>query len=144
MRLVKGSVISLEVSMLDVQFIEHNKLQLLAERKTLLEDMELLKQTLQGEVDMDVEEADPDIIEREKSATLLEAMEAKLADVEHALKVIEAGQYGVCERCGMEIPKERLEVKPEATLCIKCQSEVERMLRRGMNPQRSRWHFPVA
>ena len=94
-------------------------------------------------VDMDVEEADPDIIEREKSATLLEAMESKLADVEHALKVIEAGQYGICERCGAEIPQERLEVKPEATLCIKCQGEVERLLRRGVNPQRSRWHFPV-
>ena len=129
--------------MLDPQFIEKNKQELLAERDRLLEDIALLKETLQGEVDMDVEEADPDIIEREKSATLLEAMEAKLADVEHALKVIEAGQYGICERCGAEIPQERLEVKPEATLCIKCQGEVERLLRRGVNPQRSRWHFPV-
>lgn len=130
--------------MLDATFIEHNRQKLLQERDKLLEDIALLKQTLQGEVDMDVEEADPDIIEREKSATLLEALESKLADVEHALKIIEAGQYGICERCGAEIPQERLEVKPEATLCIKCQSEVERMLRRGMNPQRSRWHFPVA
>ncbi len=129
--------------MLDASFIEHNRQKLMQERDKILEDIALLKQTLQGEVDMDVEEADPDIIEREKSATLLEALEAKLADVEHALKVIEAGQYGICERCGAEIPQERLEVKPEATLCIKCQSEVERMLRRGMTPQRTRWHFPT-
>ncbi len=130
--------------MLDPQFIERNQQQLLEERQRLLEDIMVQKQTLKGEVDVDVEEADPDIIEREKSATLLEALESKLADVEHALKVIEAGQYGICERCGAEIPQERLEVKPEATLCIRCQAEVERLLRRGQNPQRGRWHFPVA
>ena len=129
--------------MLDAQFIEHNKQVLLQERETLLGDIEALKQTLKSEVDVDAEEGDPEIIEREKSATLLETLEAKLAAVDHALKIIDAGQYGVCERCGAEIPQERLEVKPEATLCVKCQSEVERMLRRGMNPQRTRWHFPV-
>ncbi len=129
--------------MLDVQFIEHNKQVLYQEREKLLGDIEVLKQTLKSEVDVDVEEGDPEIIEREKSATLLEALEAKLAAVDHALKIIAAGQYGICERCGAEIPQERLEVKPEATLCVKCQSDVERMLRRGMNPQRTRWHFPV-
>jgi len=129
--------------MLDAKFIENNKKRLLEERATLLDDIEVLKQTLKSEVDVDIEEGDPEIIEREKSATLLETLEAKLAAVDHALKIIEAGQYGICERCGAEIPKERLEVKPEATLCVKCQSEVERMLRRGMNIQRTRWHFPV-
>ncbi len=129
--------------MLDAQFIEQNKQVLLQERESLLGDIEALKQTLKSEVDVDVEEGDPEIIEREKSATLLETLEAKLAAVDHALKIIDAGQYGICERCGSEIPKERLEVKPEATLCVKCQSEVERMLRRGMNLQRTRWHFPA-
>jgi DnaK suppressor protein len=129
--------------MLDAQFIESNKQALIHEQERLQEDIQLLKQTLKNEVDVDVEEGDPEIIEREKSATLLEALEAKMAAIEHALKIIAAGQYGICERCGVEIPKERLEVKPEATLCVKCQGEVERMLRRGMNPQRTRWHFPV-
>ncbi len=129
--------------MLDAQFIEHNKQVLIHEQERLHEDIQLLKQTLKNEVDVDIEEGDPEIIEREKSATLLEALEAKMAAIEHALKIIAAGQYGICERCGAEIPKERLEVKPEATLCVKCQGEVERMLRRGMNPQRTRWHFPV-
>ena len=129
--------------MLDAHFIEHDKLILIHEQERLQEDILLLKQTLKNEVDVDIEEGDPEIIEREKSATLLEALEAKMAAIEHALKIIAAGQYGICERCGAEIPKERLEVKPEATLCVKCQGEVERMLRRGMNPQRTRWHFPV-
>jgi len=130
--------------MLDAQFIEQNKQVLILEREKLLEDILLLKETLKSEVDVDVEEGDPEIIEREKSVTLLDALELKLTAVEHALKSIKAGQYGVCERCGAEIPQERLDVKPEATLCVKCQGEVERMLRRGMNPQRTRWHFPIA
>ena len=128
--------------MLDAQFIEQNKQKLYEERERLLQDMALFRESLRSEVDIDIEEGDPEIIEREKSATILETLEVKLAAIEHALKIIDAGQYGVCERCGAEIPKERLEVKPEATLCIKCQADVERMLRRGMNPQRTRWHFP--
>lgn len=129
--------------MLDAQFVEHNKQVLIQEREKLLEDILLLKETLKSEVDVDVEEGDPEIIEREKSVTLLDALELKLTAVEHALNSIKAEQYGVCERCGVEIPQERLEVKPEATLCVKCQGDVERMLRRGMNPHRTRWHFPI-
>ncbi len=130
--------------MLDSQFIDHSKQVLLDEQKRLDEDIRLLKQTLKSEVDVDIDEGDPEIIEREKSVTLLDALEAKVAAIEHALKIIDAGQYGICERCGAEIPIERLEVKPEATLCVKCQGDVERMLRRGMNLQRTRWHFPVS
>jgi len=128
--------------MLDSQFIEHNKQKLHEEQARLLQDMALFKESLKSEVDIDIEEGDPEIIEREKSATILETLEVKLAAIEHALKITDAGQYGICERCGAEIPRERLEVKPEATLCIKCQADVERMLRRGQSPQRTRWHFP--
>jgi DnaK suppressor protein len=129
--------------MLDEQFIAMSKQTLIQELSSLEEDIQLLKKTLKNEVDVDIEEGDPEIIEREKSVTLMEALESRMAAIDHALKSIEAGQYGICERCGQEIPMERLEVKPEATLCVKCQGDVERMMRRGMNLQRSRWHFPV-
>ncbi len=45
-----------------------------------------------------------------------------LHKVEHALRRIEAGQYGVCEVCGTAIPMERLEVLPYATTCVTCAS----------------------
>jgi DnaK suppressor protein len=32
----------------------------------------------------------------------------------------------VCDDCGKPIPPERLEAKPQATLCIECQSKVEK------------------
>ncbi|NOZ73689.1 MAG: conjugal transfer protein TraR [Chloroflexi bacterium] len=116
------------------------KEELLARRASLLADIEALKETLRGEVDIDVDEGDPDVIEREKSVALLATLEAQLAATEDALNAIEKGTYGICERCGQPISPERLAVKPEATLCVKCQAEVERLQKRGMATPRSRWN----
>lgn len=112
---------------------------LLRQREELLYDIAALKETLKGEVDVDVEEGDPDVIEREKSVALLATLESRLAAVDDALKAIELGTYGICERCGKPISPERLEVKPEATLCVTCQAEVERLRRRGIVAPRRSW-----
>lgn len=40
--------------------------------------------------------------------------------VEHALKRVEVGSYGLCERCGEAIPVARLEVLPYTTFCVDC------------------------
>jgi len=112
---------------------------LLARRQSLLEDIAALKETLRGEVDMDVDEGDPDVVEREKSVALLETLQSELAATEDALRAVEKGTYGICERCGEPISPERLEVKPEATLCVKCQAEVDRLRRRGVMSTR-RWN----
>ncbi|MCO6451330.1 MAG: TraR/DksA C4-type zinc finger protein [Caldilineales bacterium] len=113
--------------------------QLTQQRNDLQEDIEILREALRGEVDVDVEEGDPDVVEREKNVVLLAAMEARIASIEDALRSIDRGTYGMCERCGNPIPPERLEVKPEATLCVTCQAEVEKLLKRGMVVQRPRW-----
>ncbi len=113
--------------------------QLLLQRQELQQDIVLLQESLRGEVDVDLDEGDPDVVEREKSVALLAALEVKLASIEDALRAMERGTYGVCERCGKPIPAERLEVKPEATMCVTCQAEVERLLKRGLVVQRPRW-----
>jgi RNA polymerase-binding transcription factor DksA len=46
--------------------------------------------------------------------------------VEKALERIGSGEYGRCEVCGKEIPEERLEAVPWATLCIECKRKEER------------------
>ncbi len=51
------------------------------------------------------------------------------------MRSIDKGKYGICERCSKEIPTERLEVQPEATLCVTCQVEVEKLIKRGMMPR---------
>ena len=47
-------------------------------------------------------------------------LEIRLKDINAALEKIAKGKYGKCEKCGKSIPKERLEVYPEARLCLKC------------------------
>jgi RNA polymerase-binding transcription factor DksA len=72
--------------------------------------------------------------EREKDLSILEQVEAELADVEHALRRLEEGTYGVCEACGGPIGEERLRAVPAARLCVDDQAAVEREMsaRRGV------------
>lgn len=44
----------------------------------------------------------------------------EIASVERALVRIDKGTYGECVRCGNAIAEKRLEVRPEAALCIDC------------------------
>lgn len=44
----------------------------------------------------------------------------------HALKKIESGEYGLCEDCGANIKFQRLIARPTAELCIDCKEEAER------------------
>ena len=91
---------------------------LLREQAAIEDDILHLREWLQGEVDVDAEEGDPDLAEREKNLSLLMAMERKLELVNAALRAIDKGNYGICERCGQPIDPARLEVRPDATLCL--------------------------
>ncbi len=42
--------------------------------------------------------------------------------IEESIKNIEAGDYGYCETCGVEIGLRRLEARPTATQCIDCKT----------------------
>ncbi len=53
------------------------------------------------------------------------ALRGDLEDIEGALMRIEAGNYGVCMRCGNAIGPARLEALPQAPLCIDCERAVE-------------------
>lgn len=46
--------------------------------------------------------------------------ESMRAEVERALARLEQGTYGLCERCGLMIPEERLLAVPAAAYCIEC------------------------
>src|SRR3954453_18117142 len=67
--------------------------------------------------------------EREKDLSILEQVEAELADVEHALRRLDEGTYGTGEIDGKPIPEDRLEVMPAARLCLEHQAEAEREVR---------------
>ena len=67
--------------------------------------------------------------EREKDLSILEQVEAELADVEHALRRLDEGTYGTCEACGKPIDDDRLEAMPAARFCLDDQATAEREAR---------------
>jgi DnaK suppressor protein len=44
----------------------------------------------------------------------------------NALDRIDRGTYGVCARCGEEIPLARLQLVPEALICVPCSEKKQR------------------
>jgi DnaK suppressor protein len=42
--------------------------------------------------------------------------------INEMLAKIDAGEYGYCDKCGVEIGLNRLEARPTATLCIDCKT----------------------
>lgn len=64
-------------------------------------------------------------LDREIDYTLEENSGQVLAEIDAALKRIDAGTYGTCTNCGKEIAPERLEAYPWAALCIDCARQAE-------------------
>ena len=107
------------------------------EREELQDDLSRLRESLKGEVKVDSEEGDPDLHEREKNLALVQTLESNLQSIDRALRALDLGVYGVCERCGIQIDPERMEARPDATMCLSCQREVERLAKRGLFRERS-------
>jgi DnaK suppressor protein len=61
--------------------------------------------------------------ERANLLTLVRSLRDTLRDVEQALGRMDAGTYGLCERCGQPIADERLEALPAAPLCMNCKRQ---------------------
>ena len=66
------------------------------------------------------------VAEYDRNQAMLENDRALLRKIEAALERLDAGKYGVCERCGRPINPRRLEALPYVTLCVDCQAIVER------------------
>ena len=66
--------------------------------------------------------------EQARDLSVRRRLEDTLIEVEHALHKFESDTYGTCESCHERIDWARLEAKPQARLCIKCQrrSDFER------------------
>ncbi len=49
----------------------------------------------------------------------------RLQQIDAALRALDAGRYGLCNRCKQPIEPQRLDALPEAPLCLSCQEAVE-------------------
>ncbi|MGN6332237.1 MAG: TraR/DksA family transcriptional regulator [Motilibacteraceae bacterium] len=58
--------------------------------------------------------------ERSQVAALLDQAREGLAGLDAALRRLDDGTYGICQRCGRDIAPGRLVARPAATLCIEC------------------------
>jgi DnaK suppressor protein len=58
--------------------------------------------------------------ERQHTAALLDQAREQVAAIDAALGRLEAGRYGVCERCGQPIGDDRLAARPAALTCVRC------------------------
>jgi len=59
-------------------------------------------------------------VERLNRVGTARELDAMLRDVDRALRKLEDGTYGICDRCGRLIPEERLEARPWSVLCVDC------------------------
>lgn len=53
----------------------------------------------------------------------------EIADIKHALRRMDAGEWQFCESCGEEIQPERLRALPTTRYCIRCANAREKQPR---------------
>lgn len=97
------------------------------QRSTIQERMDEEKASIRGET------TNPDRTDlahaydlRQRRSAMLDSLEEQLNQVEEALERLDQGTYGKCTNCGQEITPGRLIAMPQATLCIRCQEQLER------------------
>ena len=93
-------------------------------KKELGEDIDRTVHTMQDEATVF---ADPNDRASQETDIAIELRnrdrERKLIKkIEETLSSIESGDYGFCNKCGVEIGIKRLEARPTATLCIDCKT----------------------
>ncbi len=81
-----------------------------------------------GDTQFDEESGEGDTlnVERERDLALSASANQAVEEIDRALRRMDAGSFGICERCGKKIAVARLEALPFAALCIECKSREER------------------
>lgn len=104
--------------------LEHFRKMLTQLKEELSQDIDRTVHTMQDEATIF---ADPNDRASQESDIALELRnrdrERKLIKkIDETIAKIDAGEYGYCESCGIEIGLKRLEARPTATLCIDCKT----------------------
>lgn len=74
----------------------------------------------------DPADAGANLSEADRSQAVLEAARQQRGEVLAALGRIQEGGYGTCVDCSDHVPEGRLEARPEAARCVRCQSKRDR------------------
>lgn len=122
--------------MLTKKDLKHFEERLLEERKKLSGQLGYLEKTMaqtQRDAGGDLSaysfhmaDMGTDAMEREKAFLFASAEGRLLYSVDEALRRLYRGEYGLCQSCGKEIGKPRLDAIPHASLCVTCQEKQEK------------------
>jgi len=131
-RATHGIPVNRDKPRFDAAFLEVKRRQLTELRQTLLRtrDSQTSEETDLNAASSDAHEFEDDaqrLASVELQGELLARGEARLADIERALKKIDDGSYGLSDASGRAIPLERLEAVPEAILTLEEQSSRDRV-----------------
>lgn len=101
-----------------------------ADRASVEHQLEELGATVSGDrVDLSVDDGFADsaaaTAERSETLSLVDQLSASHRDIIDALRKMDDGSYGRCERCGRDIAEERLEAIPSARLCVACKQRAQ-------------------
>lgn len=100
---------------------EEQRLQdLIADYERELEEARLTESSSDRSPDPGNAEASSMKLELAKELSIEQNTTDLLGKVQNALRRIESGGYGICERCGKSIPLERLDALPYSTMCVDC------------------------
>lgn len=102
--------------------LEEERTQLDTQLATIVEESFAASQSeMSGDVGIDDESADAGTatFEREKDLSIENNVRDLLQKIEHALRRMHEGGYGVCDICGKPIEKARVKALPYVDLCIK-------------------------
>jgi len=99
----------------DAETIEHCRLQLLEEKKSL---MARVQTNIIPVVDGFEEEDKPEILSYHDATAPLRVK--RLREVQASLERIKKGTFGICVGCGGQISSERLKAAPAAPDCTVC------------------------
>ncbi len=66
-----------------------------------------------------------DLSDADREEAILEVVTGQREQVRAALRRVDEGTYGTCVDCGTTLPDERLDARPEAARCVRCQAKAE-------------------
>lgn len=82
-----------------------------------------------SEMDTVLDEGDKALsdLAEETGLALVDLRKGTLEKIDHALKKLEEGTYGICEDCGNDISEQRLKALPFAVHCVECKQKREEL-----------------
>ncbi|MFA6194589.1 MAG: TraR/DksA family transcriptional regulator [Patescibacteria group bacterium] len=120
---------------LDAKTIKEIETQLLAKRKTIVDDLSGLSRQDSHEAD-DLNAKFPEygdkpdenaqeITDYSTDIMTEKVLEKSLEDIDKTLGRIKDGTYGTCKYCGNPIAPKRLLARPTANSCVNCKTELQ-------------------